>query len=802
MPVRSIVSWNTMIAGHTHYGEDREALKLFLQMHREGTTLSEFTLSSVLCTCASRCAIIESKPLHALALKTAMDSNVFVGTAVLDVYAKCNMIDDACLVFDKMPEKSSVTWSSMVAGYVQNDLHEEALRLFHKAQLIGVELTQYTLSAILSACASLAATIEGTQLHAISIRSGLNTDVFVATALIDVYSRCGCVEEAYLVFAYMEDKNIVLWNAMIAGFSRHVRFHEAMILFEKMQQLGMHPNEVTYISVLSACGHVGLVEKGHHYFDLLMRDNWVQPNVLHYSCMVDVLGRAGHIDEAWELIQKMPFKATASMWGSLLSSCRIHGNLKLAKTAAKHLFELEPNNAGNHVLLSNIYAANKKWGDVSMARKLLKDTGAKKEIGKSWIEMKGKVHIFVVGESNHARTAEIYAKLEDIGNELKKLSYKAETQYDLHDVGEEQKEELLKHHSEKLALAFGLISLPPGMPIRINKNLRICGDCHSFIKLASRITGCTVKYEKPGLRALQGHGKGGVTQSRSGEEKDDSSSGSLTLAKWVDSYIAHSPIDVKSAHVLAALIDMNAKCGNMERASFLFESMQRRDLISYCSMMQGYSIHGAGAKAVDLFFQMLQEGILPDEVAFTVVLTACSHAGLVEEGYKYFELMKNDYIVVPSPDHYACVVDLLGRAGRLEEAYKLIKSMPLEPHAGAWGALLAPSIIDAKLPFLMMLPPAPSHMFVLKNTAIMLTPRGLIVLVILDLAGSKMAASLRDSEVYSFPDVIFIGDIAMDEGDDVVRANGASNRATKVIEDVGNHDLGAMLWENNWESPS
>ncbi|XP_029122555.2 putative pentatricopeptide repeat-containing protein At5g37570 [Elaeis guineensis] len=164
--------------------------------------------------------------------------------------------------------------------------------------------------------------------------------------------------------------------------------------------------------------------------------------------------------------------------------------------------------------------------------------------------------------------------------------------------------------------------------------------------------------------------------------------GSLTLAKWVDSYIAHCPIDVKRAHVLAALIDMNAKCGNMERASLLFESMQRRDLISYCSMMQGYSIHGAGAKAVDLFSRMLQEGILPDEVAFTVVLTACSHAGLVEEGYKYFELMKNHYIVVPSPDHYACVVDLLGRAGRLEEAYELIKSMPLEPHAGAWGALL------------------------------------------------------------------------------------------------------------------
>ncbi|KAJ0976695.1 hypothetical protein J5N97_012169 [Dioscorea zingiberensis] len=489
MPVRSIVSWNTMIAAHNHHGEDTEALELFIEMRRGGSLVSEFTLSSVLCACAAKTAIVESRQLHALALKVAIDSNVYVGTAVLDVYAKCNMIDDACWVFENMPEKSPVTWCSMIAGYVQNDLHEQALAFFRKAQVLGVECTQFTLSAALSACASLAARIEGVQLHAILVRIGFSSDMYVLTSLIDAYSRCGCIAEAYLVFIGVEVKSIVLWNAMIAGFSRHACVNEAMTLFEKMLQNGICPDEVTYISMLSACSHVGSVESGRHYFDQMMKDDNVQANVLHYSCMVDVLGRSGRIQEARELIEKMPFKATASMWGSLLGACRIHGDLELAKVAAEHLFELEPENAANHILLSNLYAANRRWGDVAIARKLLKDSGAKKEIGKSWIEVKNRVHIFVVGDYNHPRFTEIYAKLEDMENEMKKWAYKAETHSDLHDVEEEQKQELLRHHSEKLALAFGLISLPAGLPIRINKNLRICADCHSFMKFASRISG-------------------------------------------------------------------------------------------------------------------------------------------------------------------------------------------------------------------------------------------------------------------------------------------------------------------------
>ncbi|KAG6677611.1 hypothetical protein I3843_14G035500 [Carya illinoinensis] len=488
MAERSLVSWNTMIGSLAQNGEEQEALCLFVEMQRKGTPSSEFTLSSVLCACAAKCAVFECKQLHAFAIKAAMDSNVFVGTALLDVYAKCSMIKDASFVFECMPERSDVTWSSMMAGYVQNDLHEEALVLFHRTQMSGLEYNQFTISSTICACAGLAALIEGKQVHGVLCKAGFESNIYVVSSLIDMYAKCGCIREAYIVFQGVDERSIVLWNAMIAGFARHAHSMEAMILFEKMQQMDISPNEVTYIAVLNACSHMGLVEKGHKYFHLMMREHKVSPNVFHYSCMVDIFGRAGLLREAYNMIEKMPFDVTASMWGSLLSSCRIHRNLDLAEVAAKHLFEMEPNNAGNHVLLSNIYAVNKKWEEVALARKLLKESYVKKERGKSWIEIKDKVHSFMVGERNHPQIAEIYSKLDDLIAKLEKMDYKAETEHDLHFVEESRKQQLLRHHSEKLALIFGLMCLPQNVPIRIMKNLRICGDCHSFMKLTSNIT--------------------------------------------------------------------------------------------------------------------------------------------------------------------------------------------------------------------------------------------------------------------------------------------------------------------------
>lgn len=489
MPERSLVSWNTMIGSLARNGEEQEALSLFIHMQREGNQFSEFTVSSVLCACAAKCAVSECKQLHAFAVKVAMVLNVYVGTALLDVYSKAGLIKDASFVFESMPERSDVTWSSMVAGYVQNELYEEALVLFHTARMIGLEHNQFTMSSVICACAGLAALIEGKQVHALLCKIGFGLNMFIVSSLIDMYSKCGSIGEAYTVFQGMEDRNTVLWNSMISGFARHACSLEVMILFEKMQQAGMLPSEVAYISVLTACSHMGLVESGRKYFSLMITEHNVSPNVVHYACMVDIFGRSGLILEAYNLIDKMPFDATASMWGSLLAACRIHGNLRLAEVAAKHLSEIEPNNAGNLILLSNIYAANNKWEEVARTRKLLKESELKKERGKSWIEIKDKVHSFMVGERTHPRIAEIYSKLDHLVEELRMMGYKAGIEHDLHYIEESRKHELLRHHSEKLALTFGLMCLPSNAPIRIMKNLRICGDCHSFMKIASSCMG-------------------------------------------------------------------------------------------------------------------------------------------------------------------------------------------------------------------------------------------------------------------------------------------------------------------------
>ncbi|KAK9757519.1 hypothetical protein RND81_01G167800 [Saponaria officinalis] len=487
IPERNLVSWNTMIGAYTKNGCEDEALSLFVEMQRDKSPLSEFTVSSVLCACAAKSGILECRQLHAFAVKKAIDSNVYVATALIDVYSKCNFMREASWVFDSLEDKSDVTWSSMVAGYVRNELYEEALRLYRRGQVAGVDENQFSVSSVLSACAGLAALIEGRRVHTVVHKAGFSDSAYVSSSLIDMYAKSGGIKEAYRVFFDQQSTSIVLWNAMISGFSRHGRCLEVMILFEKMQQKGLFPNEVTYLSVLSACGHMGLVEEGRKYFHSMVQKHNISRNVLHYSCMVDILGRAGLIHDAYDVMKTMPFEATASMWGSLLASCRNVGNLELAEIAAKHLFEIEPINGGNHVLLSNIYAANKKWNEVAKSRQLLKESEAVKDRGKSWIDVNHQVHTFMVGEREHPRIAEIYSKLDEMIEAMQKLGYKAETEHDLHDVDENRKSVLLRHHSEKLALVFGVISLPLGAPIRIIKNLRICGDCHNFMKFASEI---------------------------------------------------------------------------------------------------------------------------------------------------------------------------------------------------------------------------------------------------------------------------------------------------------------------------
>eukprot|EP01018_Ginkgo_biloba_P007785 Gb_19828 [translate_table: standard] len=487
MPERNVFSWNTMIGGYARDGHCEETLRMYFEMRRAGIQPDNFTFPFVLKACTSLSALQGGRDIHHHIVRTGFESDVFVGACLVDMYAKCGSIEDARQVFDKMSRRDVVSWTVMIGGYVQNGRAHEALTLFHEMQLSGMTPDKVTMVSMISACAHLGALQQGKWIHDCVSRSGFESDIIVGSALIDMYCKCGSVDIARQVFDKMSKRNVVSWSAMIAGYGMHGHGEDALALFNQMQETDMKPNHITFVSVLSACSHAGLVEEGWRYFNCMDRDYCITPGVKHYTCMVDLLGRAGHLEEAQNFIKKMPLPPDAGVWGALLGACRIHCNIELGEDVAERLFKLEPENAGYYVLLSNIYAAAGRWNDIAKVRAMMTDRGLKKTPGRSWIEVNDKVHTFRVGDKSHPRSKEIYAMLETLVGQMEAAGYVPNTNFVLHDVEEEIKEDILCSHSEKLAIAFGLITTSPGSPIRITKNLRICGDCHSATKFISKI---------------------------------------------------------------------------------------------------------------------------------------------------------------------------------------------------------------------------------------------------------------------------------------------------------------------------
>eukprot|EP01018_Ginkgo_biloba_P006326 Gb_17177 [translate_table: standard] len=518
MPRRDVVSWNAMIAAYTRHGMFGEALTLFHKMQQTDIQSNQFTFASVLPACANMADMEQGMEIHEKIIRSGFGPNVFVEMALIDMYAKCGSIEMARDVFDKMHERDVVCWTAMIAGYTQNGRIEEALKLFQEMpernvvswtamiagcaqngqgvealklfrqmQLSDVKPDSKAFANVLLACANLAALEEGMEIHEEITRSGFESDVLVTNALVDMYAKCGSIEKARNLFDQMHQRNDGSWAAMIAGYALHGCGKEALKLFEQMQHSGVKPNHVTFICVLSACSHAGLVDEGVHYFDCMSQYYHITPAMEHYGCMVDLLGRSGRLDEAEDFINKMPIKPDGTVWRCLLSACRIHNNVELGERVAETLFELDPQNAAPYVLLSNIYAAAGRWDDAENVRRMMKDRRVKKMPGSSWIEVNKQVHSFFSGDKSHPQTQKIYAKLDRLSTQLKAAGYVPDTRFVLSDVEDNQKEQILCHHSEKLAIAFGLINTPPGTTIRIIKNLRVCGDCHSATKFISKI---------------------------------------------------------------------------------------------------------------------------------------------------------------------------------------------------------------------------------------------------------------------------------------------------------------------------
>ncbi|XP_057817701.2 pentatricopeptide repeat-containing protein At3g24000, mitochondrial [Cryptomeria japonica] len=487
MPQRNLISWTSMIAGYSHNGFEEKALKLYCQMLGSGVEPNEFTCASIVRACAMLIAPEQGKQLHTHVLKLRFDSDIHVGNALVTMYAKCGILEDALQVFDKMPERDSITWSAVITGCAQNRRGGESLIMLRQMQELGFQSNQFTFASTLGACGSLALLEQGKQIHAICIKRMYWSDVNVENALVTMYSKCGSMEEAQTVFKRISVRDVVSWNAIISAYAQHGRGKEVFELFEQMQGSGIKPDDITMVCILAACSHVGLVDEGLVYFDSMKDEFGITPRLEHYACIVDILGRAGRLSQAEEVISKMHVKPNAFVWKPLLGACCIYGNIELGKVAAECILELEPEDPSTYVLLSNLYAASGWWEEREKIRKLMDDRGLKKELGQSWIEAGNRVHTFIARDRSHPQTKEIYSLLKELTKQMKAAGYVPNTSFVLHDVEEKQKEHLLNYHSEKLAIAFGLISTQPGKPIRVVKNLRICGDCHTAARFISKL---------------------------------------------------------------------------------------------------------------------------------------------------------------------------------------------------------------------------------------------------------------------------------------------------------------------------
>ncbi|CAL4930700.1 unnamed protein product [Urochloa decumbens] len=481
MPKRNVVSWTAMVSGYAQNGQVDLARKLFEVMPERNEVSWTAMLFGYIRAGRVEDAeeLFNAMPEHPMPACNAM----VVG------FGQRGMVDAAKAVFDRMRERDDGTWSAIIKAYEQNEFLMEALSTFREMLRDGIRPNYPSVISILTVCAALAVLDYGREVHAAMLRCSFDKDIFAVSALITMYIKCGNLDKAKRVFKMFEPKDVVMWNSMITGYAQHGLGEEALRIFDDMRLAGMLPDGITYIGALTACSYTGKVKEGRDIFNSMDTSSAVRPGAEHYSCMVDLLGRAGLVEEALDLIKTMPVKPDAVIWGALMGACRMHKNAEIAEVAAKKLLELEPGNAGPYVLLSHIYTSTGRWEDASKMRKFISSRHLNKSPGCSWIEYDKRVHLFTSGEvSAHPEHSIILKMLEKLDGLLMEYGYSADGSFVLHDVDEEQKTHSLRYHSERQAVAYGLLKVPEGMPIRVMKNLRVCGDCHSVIKLIAKIT--------------------------------------------------------------------------------------------------------------------------------------------------------------------------------------------------------------------------------------------------------------------------------------------------------------------------
>lgn len=486
MPYRNVVMYNAMIAGFLQidtfsYEHANEVFNLLSQMQRLGVKPSTFTFSIILRACKLVEAFEYGKQVHTQVCKYNLQGDEFIGSGLIDFYSSLGLFEDALKCFNLTPRLDIVSWTSLVAGYIQNGETESAFDLFYKLLASGKKPDEFIISSMLGACANLAAARSGEQIQGYAVKAGVGKFTIVQNSQICMYAKSGDIDSANLTFTETENPDVVSWSVMICSKAQHGCAWEALELFELMKNCGIAPNHITFLGVLTACSHGGLVEEGLRYFEIMKNDYGMTTNVQHCACAVDLLGRAGRLVDAEIFIFNSGFEDNPVMWRALLSACRVYKDTVAAKRVAEKLINLEPQAASSYVLLYNIYNDAGIELPAKKIRELMTDRGVKKEPGLSWIEVGNKVHSFVSGDQSHQMIQLIYARLEEMLGKIKKIGCMITS-------GPEIKERKVVHyHSEKLAVTFGIISLPQSAPVRVMKNLRVCSDCHTTMKLFSEV---------------------------------------------------------------------------------------------------------------------------------------------------------------------------------------------------------------------------------------------------------------------------------------------------------------------------
>lgn len=450
MPERDVVSWNTMVIAYARSGFFEAALRFYKELRNLCIGYNEFSFAGVLTVCVKLRELQLTRQVHGQVLVSGFLSNLVISSAVVDGYVKCGMMGNARKLFDemkvrdvlawttlvsgyaqcgdmesandlfdKMPEKNPVSWTALISGYARNGMGNKALELLTRMMMCRVRPDQFTFSSCLCACASVASLTHGKQIHACLIRTNFRPNMIVISSLIDMYSKCGSLEVGKRIFDITDNKqDPVLWNTMISALAQHGHGEEAVKMFDDMVKLGVKPDRTTFVVIINACSHSGLVQEGIRYFECISSDYGIIPDQQHYACLIDLLGRAGCFNQLMNHLKKMPCKPDSRIWNSLLGVSRIHGNIELGKKSAEQLIELEPQSSAAYVLLSSIYGTLGKWESVEKVRHLMNQRKVRKELALSWIDLENKVHAFTISDSMHPLREEIYSVLDHLAGQM------------------------------------------------------------------------------------------------------------------------------------------------------------------------------------------------------------------------------------------------------------------------------------------------------------------------------------------------------------------------------------------------